>query len=666
MNTFFYTQVEKNDKNRELIDAAIYFSMLHKEQIFLVNKPLGENKEIYPYEDNALVLLSPKYKILIINLVNNDELFEDYVEDLIEDIGSLSDKFNYKSHIGRPRKWRNEMISVIKYKSKIDLNELMESNKLLNPYLQRKSELLISLLTGSINDIDKVLEDVPETILDKIKRKIVLFDGDQTRFIYQKMEEKRVRIQGLSGTGKTELLLHKLKELYAESNDSKILFTCFNKILAGNLKERIPKFFTFMKVEEQIQWNERLWTVHSWGSRADKNSGAYSYICDFYNLKFRTYNNHVTFDSVCKSAIKELDEENTTLEYAFDYILVDESQDFPQSFFDLCEKVTRKNLYIAGDIFQDIFDNNLENTTDVDFLLSRCYRTDPRTLMFAHSLGMGLFENPKLNWLSDDEWNSCGYIIEKNDNNIKLSREPLRRFEDLDVGKIESMKLVVRDENSTTVIKENIYNGIDNIIKEHSSVTMDDIAIIFIDQANYIYQIADELEIEIPKKYNWVVNKAYESKRKISNSLFVSNKNNVKGLEFPFVICVANSIKKSLKYRNALYMMLTRSFIQSYLLIPSFNDIKKLEEGLHTINEEKVIETIIPSYEEISKMKKSIIKYKEDVNISFDEFLIGIFNDEKIDSESRKKLLPMINNVFHNDFDKSNITEFIKANMKFI
>ena len=61
---------------------------------------------------------------------------------------------------------------------------------------------------------------------DKIKQKIVLFDGDQTRFIYTKPSKKKILIQGLSGTGKTELLLHKLRDLYTASKENRIIFTC--------------------------------------------------------------------------------------------------------------------------------------------------------------------------------------------------------------------------------------------------------------------------------------------------------------------------------------------------------------------------------------------------------------------------------------------------------
>ncbi len=201
MNTFFYTQIEENSLNKEILTQVKNYCHVNKKQIYIINKPLGEKKYYYEYEDNSIVILSPNFKIIIINLLNNnDESFENYIEDFLEDLGSLSDKFSYKGYIGRPRKWRSEMITVINgYDTEsFDLDSLMNENKIEDAYLKRKSELLISLLTGSINDIDSIKDEVPQTILDKIKRKIVLFDGDQTRFIYQQMSQKRINIQGLS------------------------------------------------------------------------------------------------------------------------------------------------------------------------------------------------------------------------------------------------------------------------------------------------------------------------------------------------------------------------------------------------------------------------------------------------------------------------------------
>ena len=95
---------------------------------------------------------------------------------------------------------------------------------------------------------------------------------------------------------------------------------------------------------------------------------------------------------VCQLALQELkkkkEEEGDEWKYAFSYVLVDESQDFDDTFVELCSLVTEKQVYIAGDIFQSIFEDASNHSTEPDFLLSRCYRTDPKTLMFAHALGM--------------------------------------------------------------------------------------------------------------------------------------------------------------------------------------------------------------------------------------------------------------------------------------
>ncbi len=48
-----------------------------------------------------------------------------------------------------------------------------------------------------------------------------------------------------------------------------------------------------------------------------------------------------------------------------------------------------------------MFDSKIVSEVNPDFLLNKCYRTDPKTLMFSHAIGMGLFEKPYLRWLTD-------------------------------------------------------------------------------------------------------------------------------------------------------------------------------------------------------------------------------------------------------------------------
>lgn len=657
-NSLFYSSININENNSIFLEKIREYSKNNPlEQIYILNKPLSENKYKYEYEENALVVLSPKHKIIFLDLANKQEEFEEYYNDFIEDLNSISDKFKYKDYIGRPREWKKELTQLEIYSSAIDIEELFLNNSL-SGELQRKSQLLISLLIGSINDIEKKGIAIPKTILEKIKNNIVLFDGQQTRFIYKEFDRKSIFIQGLSGTGKTELLLHKLKELYSSKEYLKIFFTCHNITLANNLKNRIPDFFNFMKVEKQIDWNNQLWVDRAWGSASDKNSGLYSYICDFYKIPFLNFKQGRNYETIFSKALEYI-ENIKNFTYAFDYILVDERQDFPDVFFKLCEKITQHKVYIAGDVFQDIFDNISDTELNVDIVLNRCYRTDPRTLMFAQAIGMGLFEDKKLNWLSDDYWQICGYTIKREGKNFYLTREPIRRFEELNLDGVPSVEI-------KKYTRHDIVETIKQILSENDTLRPDDVAIIYLDDSQDIYKTIDNLAFSIQSEIGWDINRAYESKERVENTLFISNRNNVKGLEFPFVICITKGLENNYRYRNSLYTMLTRSFIKSYLFIENFdnNIIDAQIKGLEIINNKKYIETVEPTEEEKEQIRNTIIKVKEEMNMSFDEFLIHIFNDLKIPSKDRKKLAKFINIELEGEaseckFDKDKIKNFI-------
>lgn len=314
MSSYFFLEADKNAKNANFIDALRDYSEVNQTLIYVLDRPLTDQKYSYKYSD-ALIVLSSKNKIAIINYGDNEEKFEDYVEDVVEDIGSIADKYLYKDVVGRPRIWRKSLLEVdLAFEEINNLNDFFNNITLKDEYDNKKLDLLISLFIGSINNIERVKEELPTTLLDKVKQKIQLFDGDQTRFIYQNPNKQKIRIQGLSGTGKTELLLHKLKDLYINDSNSKIFFTCHNKILADNLNKRIPDFFNFMKVEQQIEWNSRLWCTNAWGSNSFPNSGAYRYICAFYKIPFYRYTYQMSFSKACQLAINDIKEKYTEIQ----------------------------------------------------------------------------------------------------------------------------------------------------------------------------------------------------------------------------------------------------------------------------------------------------------------------------------------------------------------
>ncbi len=667
MSSFFYLQAEKNQKNRAFIDSVSGYCEANKVQAYVVSQPLGESKYSYAFGD-GLVLLIPKRKIVFVNFSNNEEAFQEYVDEFIEDLGSISDRYRYKDSIGRPKAWRKDLIADVKYEEDFELDQFFSETVISDPGRQRVCELLISLVTGSINDIQKVGVEIPQTLLDKAKQRILLFDGDQTRFVYQDSTKSSIRIQGLSGTGKTELLLHKLKELYIAFPECKIAFTCHNRILADSLRRRIPEFFDFMKVEQQIQWDERLWCTHAWGSSHAPNSGIYRFICERFNIPFERYSRYMSFDQACKLALVHL-EKNPPQKHAFDFCLIDESQDFPDSFFQLCQKVTLSTVYIAGDVFQSIFDENITFAIEPDFLLTKCYRTDPKTLMFAHAVGMGLFEPKKLRWLEDPEWAACGYLVKKNQaqGSYVICREPLRRFDDADQTSVPSVQILKTEGPFVQGASDQILACINQIKRENPTVSPDDIGIILLDTKDIAFTLADALSVRVPRELGWRVNVAYETKRKIKDTLFVSNKNNVKGLEFPFVICVTSRIKSNYSFRNSIYMTLTRSFIQTYLVVSkdeSSSVLPAIETGLDGINNTGYMVVSVPTAAEKTQISATI-KYSAESE-SFFDMANRIFDELQVLPIYRENLLDAVKKLFTDEFEFDRLREAIEFNYKVI
>ena len=660
LNSRYYCEVEKSEENEKiLLNLEQYVENDPNHIVYVISAPLG-GKYTYDYQNSVIVILSPNHKIIFLNLGEDENSFEDYYDEFLSDIYSISDRMQYKEIVGRPKQWKND--TTIKYNISeiVDIADTINANNL-SPEWKRKGNVILTLLIGCINDIKKIGINEPQNLLDKVKQNIILFDGDQTRFIYKEFPKKTVSVQGLSGTGKTELLLHKLKEVYVNDEDAKIFLTCHNKALANSLRKRVPSFFNFLKVDKQIDWNNHMWIGNAWGLRGDANSGLYSYLCDYYNLPFYSWSYNVTYEFIFEKLLKGLEEiPEEEFKPAFDYIFIDERQDFPNVFIKVCEKVTKSKVYAAGDVFQNIFEN-VEGIYNVEVVLNRCYRTDPRTLMFAHATGMGLFEGKKLDWLSDDDWIKLGYKIINNENEVHLFREPINRFQELQDNNIQSV--VIR--NSTKI--DEIMNAIAEIREQFPTVQPSDIAIIILDEGKDMYKYIENLSLNINAKHKWKVNRAFETKEQYEGSVYMTNSNNVKGLEFPFVICIASKIHDDYKQRNILYTMLTRSFLQTYLMVTNPEKLDVLQLGLSNINNNGYIKTTRPSVEEERAIKENILKFQqEQSSVSFSEFLDSIFEELEIfDEQKREKLATALANVTFNRFDKELVRDFIESNKRF-
>ena len=140
---------ERNEKNKLILSEITAYVEEHTENIvYVITAPLNK-KYTYAYEANALVILSPKKKIIFINLETDNKEFSSYVDDFIEDIGNLSDNYEYKELIGRPREWRQNIITMINSSEISTIDSLFNQNSLVEGKDQRIAELIITLLLNN-------------------------------------------------------------------------------------------------------------------------------------------------------------------------------------------------------------------------------------------------------------------------------------------------------------------------------------------------------------------------------------------------------------------------------------------------------------------------------------------------------------------------------------
>jgi len=624
-------------KLKQFIDE---FANTNQKQTYVIRKPLA--KDDAPYEnDEAIVIFSAGMQPCFIGLNNNQEALEDYADDFLEDLSFLSEKFKYREKIGRRKNWQH----LFNYRIKDNFSfEGLEPESSAD---KRIIDLITSLVVGSINNVAKI--DLNAThLLDVVKSKIIIFDTDQTGFVFRGNANKRLVIQGLAGSGKTELLLHKMKEIYSRENGARIAFTCYNKILASSMRQRIPEFFDFMRVERQIEWDKKLFCFHSWGSGSAPISGMYRYICHFYNISFGSLRAG-SFESLCKRAITEIKNKGI-VDTAFDYVFIDESQDFDESFIELCELVTSKKVFVAGDVFQNIFRPIDDSVKKADMVLKKCYRTDPTNLMFAHSLGMGLFEQPVLRWLKPEEWDACGYSYGEDGDRAILSRDPLRRFEDIPA---EFKSTYFHTNSDIKHIQNTVINLVAEIRERHPTVKQGDFAVIFLDKDSYIYDVISNLKAMINETLGWNTNVSFETKETHPDKFFISNVNNAKGLEFPFVICVSLNLNRHPSVRNALYTMMARSFLESHLITTSYakeETTKPIIEGLNSLYEHGHLNVRIPSETEIAEQKDFLVLEKQP---TIEELVRKFFEGKKASTKNIEAVLARVNLITqNNDYDE--------------
>jgi superfamily I DNA and RNA helicase len=485
----------------------------------------------------------------------------------------------------------------------VNLKELLSTNK--SALLADKQwKELISLIEGGKGitrpkerDLSGLSPTSKGTIIAKIEEEIVTFDKDQ-RLAAITMVDGPQRIRGLAGSGKTIVLAMKAAHIHLRNRNSYILFTFWTRSLYELVKELITRFYRQFD-DRDPDWT-KLHVLHAWGGK--QLEGVYYNACVDngripLTLKQVPISEINSFGYVCKHLI-----ENADIKPKYDYVLIDEGQDFPTTFYRLCFHLTKggnydRNVIWAYDELQTILETDIQNVTETfgrdkkgasimdleragknlsagllphDIVLHTCYRNPPEILVIAHALGFGIYsEEEMVQMLENKEhWEDLGYIVEKGN---CVPGEPTVILRPKEHSPLSLTKYVKREEIIQWEVADDFADEIDWICMEikqfiKEGLRPEDILVVSLDDRNarsYFKNIAKRLA-ENNIAINNVLDQAYvEPQFFIENHVTLSTVYRAKGNEAAVVFGIGLEaiypLRNTRKGRNRLFTLITRS-----------------------------------------------------------------------------------------------------------
>lgn len=271
------------------------------------------------------------------------------------------------------------------------------------------------------------------SIGSKIKERntfIGTFDEKQFNMIHS-YDDKNLRIRGLAGSGKTILLVKKMAYLHFKFPEKKMAFIFYTISLKQTILDLFKKYYKDYDRYGEPNFNQ-IDIFHSWGGFGKK--GFYSEVSqkvgitpkNFSEARDKKLQGEDPYEYVCRDLLENIDLNIETNLY--DYLFVDEAQDFKINFFKLAKRSLRSNgnLIYAYDELQSLSEENsipskIEIFGDeecIDINLKTSYRAPVEVLTTAHALGLGIYrdvkeeEIPFVNMIRDKEvWLDIGYEV---------------------------------------------------------------------------------------------------------------------------------------------------------------------------------------------------------------------------------------------------------------
>lgn len=554
-------------------------------------------------------------------------------------------------------------------------------------YIKRKRILKendVREVIGLLQNILKLNDKDNRTIKNKnslgskiVKRSKIEANLDERQFklIYQD-NSTHLRIRGLAGSGKTILLVKKMAFLHFKNKDLDIAYVFFTKSLKQTIDNLFIRFYREFDQYGGEPDMDKIHIMYSWGGK--EQTGLYSLVCNKLKIQSQPYSPFYPFELICKETFESIStSEQKDSVRMFDYLIIDEAQDFKLNFFKMAKATLKPfgKIFYAYDELQSLNESSevmpskeeiFEYDQCKDVNLKECYRSSKEIIVTAHALGLGVYHKSNneieyINVIEDPSvWEATGYNKESGEFSgnsiVTLSRETVINDE---IDNVIETKVLDFSDQITDSIKEIV-----RLIKDED-VKPEDILIIDLNSLeyndNFVYYKAkayDYLQENGLNQKNGkrlfemnIVNKDRSYEFKVADSVSYTTIFRAKGNEANIVFILnTNTLDSALSFnRNKIFTAMTRAKFKVYLygigkgmesLVDEINSVKendyKLVFKYPTAEEFAQYKSKIYSESVVARdVEKMISKYRNDPNLSTVD-LIKLLFEESNDEDKRR------------------------------
>ena len=466
---------------------------------------------------------------------------------------------------------------------------------------------------------------------NQAEHEIMLFDMKQ-KTAYLTPVTGVSRIRGLAGSGKTVILCMKAALLHLREPQARILYTFYTKSLYQHVRRLITRFYRQYN-DQDPDW-DKIQIRHGWGTNSLE--GVYGQACEYHNImklsfgEARLRNMGAPFDFVCRDFMAKV----PNPEKLYDYVLIDEGQDFPTSFIRMClGLVVGNRILFAYDDLQTIFQNhaptaaeifgtNDDNTPRIDFtddtVLPKCYRNPREILVVAHALGFGIYGMAISQMIESEEfWTEIGYEIEEG---------PLKEGIDVSILRPEknSLRSISERYNKNDIVRYRVNDEFKNEIIEvcdyinddikNQNLNPEDIMVLTADDKNATTYLS-HIDRCLAMKYGIMSNNVHADKFSVGNfqeknRVTLSTIHKAKGNEAYSVYIVGIDAlvpaKKNYRARNLLFTAMTRA--KGWVRLSGEGEIAQMwcNEIQRALDEFPYLKFKYPSADDIKLMKRDM------------------------------------------------------------